>query len=276
MANSPEPTKFPFLALPRELRDQIYSYALAPVNDQERFPHDTYIIDFDIGRKAGYTDLTIRIHKDNIPGIAILYASKQIYDEATTALYGGTPFRLEADRGIPHFFAMIGHKNASKIRHLIIAERAIGAHNSRLRYYAAKGRSGHVPTNTRLSREAITGACTGLTTLEIIKCVIPDPRITSVELLCEELSGIDRELVKALPALRSTTLAVSATREDLCTPHGAHFSRFVMEEIGWRIKLVKVDYVSDPDPDENGSLSAVGTKFTRFWWRSERSGIWIR
>ena len=97
---------FPFLALPREIRDQIYLYALTAPRSINPSPS--------IFEEDPYTP-----RKPPCPELCL--ASKQVYHEANAILYAKTTFAfLDADE-MMDFFDRIGRRNTALIQSISIA-----------------------------------------------------------------------------------------------------------------------------------------------------------
>ncbi|OCL03914.1 hypothetical protein AOQ84DRAFT_391892 [Glonium stellatum] len=97
---------FPFLALPREIRDQIYLYGLTapqPINPSPNIlEEDPYV-----PTKPGCPELCL--------------ASKQVYYEANAILYAKTTFVFQDSEDMVDFFDRIGRRNTALIQSISIA-----------------------------------------------------------------------------------------------------------------------------------------------------------
>ncbi|PVI01869.1 hypothetical protein DM02DRAFT_613393 [Periconia macrospinosa] len=99
---------FPFLRLPRELRDEIYVYALcAPAYIEVESPQ---------ALTRPCQDLLTNIHKPPTPGL--LYVNKQVHAEAVESLYGSNTFRFQKPDAMRAFEARVGRANCTRVRRI--------------------------------------------------------------------------------------------------------------------------------------------------------------
>lgn len=94
---------FPFLGLPREIRDEIYRYSLCSTN------------------LVNTMSLYMLFFKDNPykpPTPGLLYTNKQIYHEAIDILYSKNIFRFGAPRVLFDFEQQIGPENCRRVKQI--------------------------------------------------------------------------------------------------------------------------------------------------------------
>lgn len=101
------PKYFPFMQLPREIRDQIYLYALQ-AKDRDAPQHSTWRLN------SSYRQTT----KPHTPGLIRL--NKQIYSETIQVLYQTNVFKFRRPRQLFNFEDQIGASNQSLVRHIQI------------------------------------------------------------------------------------------------------------------------------------------------------------
>lgn len=104
--NSSQPTSFPFLRLPSELRNEIYILSLRANESIEAVTHTTCTYDFE------------NPHKPPTPGL--LYVCKQVYTEARDILYAVNTFRFRSPDELFAFEERVGDWNARMVRGLHI------------------------------------------------------------------------------------------------------------------------------------------------------------
>lgn len=97
---------FPFLRLPRELRNEIYTLSLRATSSVEAVKCPTY------------TDAFEHPHKPPTPGL--LYVSKQVYSEARDILYVVNTFRFRSPDQMLAFEDQVGEWNSRLVRGLDI------------------------------------------------------------------------------------------------------------------------------------------------------------
>lgn len=108
---------FPFLALPREVRDQIYSYAFLAISNIKPEPRPIYLLSLD--------PLS---WKPPTPGLCMV--NRQIHDEGIEILYGHNTFCFQNPGELLRFEEEIGSHNRTLIRSLEISTAVISANSS--------------------------------------------------------------------------------------------------------------------------------------------------
>lgn len=250
-----------FLEAPREIRDQIYSYALGPESryiepaEDFRLPFGKDFVTpvfhtrFEITYTVTFPELEPRLEIPfTIPGVTLLRTSKQIHEEAAPFLYSTNTFSLAFKAG--SFLRDIGAINSSLIRHLILPLRdaeLLAPHPHldalpRIGVNSPRPASDHTYTHAKQARRAIEhiiDLCKGVQVLELeagpARHVQGYPFSTAR--VMDAVCSIDRAR-DGLRELKRTILVVDGKREDLWTPECLALLRLA-SSFEWEVRRVR-------------------------------------
>ena len=98
---------FPILRLPREIRDEIYTYSLCAAISVETRPQRPFF-------------LTVKDNPFKPPTSGLLCTNKQIYHEAIEILYSKNIFKFQEPEHLFAFEKQIGPENCKRVREICI------------------------------------------------------------------------------------------------------------------------------------------------------------
>lgn len=214
-SESTSSTTVSFLTLPRGIRNRIYRRVLFA-------PHPFYIF-----QEPGSRVETFAPEKPS-GWLAILYTNRQIYHEASSALYGMNKFELvditeKQVHLLRSFLDCIGPDNAASLAHLCI------------NFPVVENLSGHpgdfqLRDNSLQSLQLVQDKCTNLSTLETLVHYKNSEAFKKSDECFQDTLSLVHAQFKAIPSLRRIIVRFVV--------HGgipSTTSRRIMEGLGWEV-----------------------------------------